>query len=507
MLLRPLALTVAALATTLATFAAPPAPAHARADIEPPLNDCWATYYARAAEPRPDVTSVSFSPRTVDVSAGPATVEVVVEVGPPEAKVVSASASFTTEVTSRGRTKPGFGFASLSPDPADSHRLTGTLTVPQGASDYHLDVVSAVDDQGRPGQEMTFTDDDPAALVTVTSPPDTAKPVIDSFTVSPASVDTTRHSQVVTFTAHVHDEGSGVAEVTTEALGREPVSLAPTDDPAVWAGTTTIPRFLGRQTWRWGLVATDRAKNLGGTPASDDLQHRTVSISSGPRDRTAPRLSGLSTSPRPLDVREKDGELVIRAHVTDADSGVRQVSASVGGTGSPRYAPLELVSGTLHDGVWRARVAITTCVGGTDTLRVLVTAEDGLYNRRVADVPFRVLAHDRLAPEFRSVTRPRTPRQDIVVTFTEPVMNVAGPDVALIRATSRAQRVDGAWRCFNGHRRVGCVTGRVLRAVFDPSDRLRPGYYYLVTDSKGRHPVRDRAGNPITASRGIQVDP
>lgn len=380
-MLRPLVLAAATLATVLSTLTGPSADsAGAGPDIRPPLNDCWASRFAQRAAPQPGAETVSLSPGTVDVSQAPATIQVSVHADSPETGGTGGTAYVSTEV--RGGIYDRNPIAvPLAPTTDDDHVLTGTFVVPRGASDYQLLNVVVTDGYGR-GVTTSYAEADPGTRVAVTSAPDDTRPTVDSLLVSRTSLDTTRRTGTLRFTAHVGDDYSGVGTVTvlrgtTNPTGRFRTPLVPTDDPAVWTGSTRVPRHLGHRTWHYALQVTDQALNRQGATSDDPGAAATaVRIASGPVDQAPARIARPRVSPRPLDVRAHDGTLVVRVHVTDAGWGVSGVRASKRGLDRQGPTDLVLVSGTVRDGVWRGVLTISSCEGPAGRTRVVVEATD-----------------------------------------------------------------------------------------------------------------------------------
>jgi serine protease len=102
-------------------------------------------------------------------------------------------------------------------------------------------------------------------------------------------------------------------------------------------------------------------------------------------DTTPPTIQSLSSSPNPINA---GGTEVIRAHVTDSDSGVRYVWIDYKpSNGSGLSTNMALVSGTSQDGIWQLSISISTFApSGTWTIES-VSAEDVANNDVYIDAP------------------------------------------------------------------------------------------------------------------------
>lgn len=98
-------------------------------------------------------------------------------------------------------------------------------------------------------------------------------------------------------------------------------------------------------------------------------------------------------------------------------------------------------------------------------------------------------------PPTVSINTPATAASPVVLTFSEPVKNVAPADITLSPAPSGGTTMV----CVNGSTAVNCLTGPVRTVVITATPYLVPGQTYVVTANKAgvATPITDLAGNRL----------
>lgn len=170
----------------------------------------------------------------------------------------------------------------------------------------------------------------------VTLAEDTFGPVLESATVSPATVNV---GETFTITATVSDDSSGVDSVTAylnlpDGKGFKVLPLEQDPDTGEWKGTYTITNLDLNGTWNIDFDLLDVAGNY--TYGNDNDTVQVVNPAGG--DAQAPTLESSSISPLSVGVNQ---EVTIRAKVID-NNAVDAVYASVYTADSTGYYYLPL---------------------------------------------------------------------------------------------------------------------------------------------------------------------
>jgi hypothetical protein len=209
------------------------------------------------------------------------------------------------------------------------------------------------------------------ASVTVTSNEDTAAPVLATFSISPASVNTTSGSQTVTLTAEITDNASGFAQgnvifispsgakVNTSASF---VKVSGTGTKGIYEAQATFTPYVASGTWKVHNVklvdAVGNEANISTTQLEEKGFAHSVAVTST-EDVEPPVLTALSMSPRNINTAANEQLVVLNAQVTDNLSGVAGGSVlfvSPTGKHQTEAAKFFRTSGTETSGSWEAVV-------------------------------------------------------------------------------------------------------------------------------------------------------
>jgi hypothetical protein len=241
--------------------------------------------------------------------------------------------------------------------------------------------INACDGGGEPGDQLLNNCDSSA-------------PVLASFTVNPATVDTSAQARDVTVTLQITDDLSGV-----DAAASEVDSTSPTGGPGpgdqlhlasgtatngTYTATITVPRLAPDGTWDLDLHVVDAAGNQL-TMSSADLIAAGFPGSfnqTGIGDSTAPSVSQFDVSPTSIDTSQSGQDVTITLHATDALSGVDTVGSTVAlvppDGGAPIQAQLQRTSGDASDGDYQAIVSVPQgSVAGAWGVDVVVADQAG----------------------------------------------------------------------------------------------------------------------------------
>lgn len=319
----------------------------------------------------PTLTALDFTPKTVDVTAGPVSLTV--------------TGSMTDDLSGPGSIQLGF----TSPSGRQYHygfaypvglgnTLSGNVTIPQyvESGTWHADVW-AFDSVGNRLQL------DAAALIglgfpasiNVLSIPDTTPPVVASATFAPDSIDVSDSDQVVTLDLRVTDDVAGLdssgfpnqytGSLWSPSAGRYLIATAyfvqasGSSLDGTWRLTWTLPQYSEAGTWRMYVSLRDRAGNYSYTLAD------TFDVVSSLQDRTPPTITGLRFSPAVINTSTGSVNVTVTLDAGDDLSGVEFntsgyfsgvlfESPSSGQRRSACCGSFTMASGTVMNGTWRA---------------------------------------------------------------------------------------------------------------------------------------------------------
>jgi serine protease len=182
---------------------------------------------------------------------------------------------------------------------------------------------------------------------------DAAPPQLQSFSITPRTVDTSTEPAAVTVEARITDDMSGVAGVgytngTPGVTFKSPsgqmawASFGPDSrisgnlQDGVYRTTVTVPRYSAFGTWTvdsFSLV--DMVGNRTSMSASqmDAEGMPTTFQQTGPGDTTPPQLKSFSITPDPVDTSNGPQTITLEAHITDDMSGVAGIGYTNGTPG------------------------------------------------------------------------------------------------------------------------------------------------------------------------------
>jgi hypothetical protein len=459
----------------------------------------------------PEVLDVSLSRSAVDVTDRSQQVSVTLKVqdagGPGPASGV--------EHVGMTLTAPGWGTGlGMTARHQSGDTWTGTLTVPRGAppGEYRPRFLTLVDRAGNSPSEEHVAEvlsraPFDVALDVTSSDPDETPPVVTGVSISPNRVDTRRKPRKVHVALDVHDDISGVADVSTALQGhgrRLPLDLEERDGQ--WVGAVTVPRWLGRDARRWrldNLAVRDRLQNLRvyrRGAALDALGESGLRVRSGPRDGAAPRVRSVRVRPRDVDVRVERRRVRFVVRLRDGRSGISEVSAGV----PARWTTLRRIAGTPRRGTWKGSIRLTPCTKHLHKSVVRVVAVDRAANEvdHLAGT-LRIRGRDNEAPRvsFRANDNWWDPTGPIDLVFDEPVIGISDDSVTVRRYAhpSIGEPITGTWSCgSHDGTSVDCMSGEVRSASWRPDSPLPSDSHFLVElNPSGVLDVTDLAGNPF----------
>ncbi len=497
--------------------------------IASPVNDCHSTDNGD-----PTLTSISLSPDVVDVSAGPARIDITATAsdtgGPGPASGVR---SVSVEMPEAPGGDVGFRDIRLSRD-GSSGTWTGSMDIPQGSQAGRLRISQAfVHDQARQLQwygpeDVPLSSVPGVHVVTVKSLTDPTPPKLTAFRFTPGSVNTTRRARRVLVTARAHDPQSGVATVSAVFTGPHGGHATFADLRPVpgttdrYRGHVRFSRFLPSGRWRVaGVVLVNGAGRFAGIPYSRLGRlgfKRTLEVVSR-LDRRAPALRNLHRTPAVLDVRVSDQLLTVTARLKDVGAGIRWADATFDASGHTPRIPLHLVAGTRHHGTWRGQVSVSRCHSTAGAWKMVVSATDrrGNYSfwnarrliRRGLPATVQVKAMPAATPpRVRVASYFIHPSGRIKLVFARAVNDIDTASAPVHRLSGDFTPVGtpaaGAWTCRDRTAAVtSCATGRVRTAAFRPDSPFAPdGDYEVELNPEHTLQITDFRGNPY--DRNIQ---
>ncbi len=174
-----------------------------------------------------------------------------------------------------------------------------------------------------------------SAAFTQTGPGDTSAPVLQTLSVSPASIDTSAAARVVTVTARITDDLAGniaccnPSQVRFESPSGSQFVFAVFGPSQLVAGNSldgtysfsmTVPRFSESGTWTIANFSlTDEAHNYESFNSAQAAAAGFTATfhQTGPGDVTAPLLQSLSVSPAAINTSLSSQVVTVTARITD----------------------------------------------------------------------------------------------------------------------------------------------------------------------------------------------
>ena len=196
---------------------------------------------------------------------------------------------------------------------------------------------------------------------------DVTKPVMQSLSASPTSVDVTNGSAQVKITGRFTDDrevaGASVYLRNPNFAGTHDTSSATfvktsgTGQDGTWEATVTIPEDSPPGEYYSILSLRDASNNQ-----IVDTQTVRVNVASRDADVTKPVMQSLSASPTSVDVTNGSAQVKITGRFTDdrevAGASVYLRNPNFAGTHDTSSATFVKTSGTGQDGTWEATVTI-----------------------------------------------------------------------------------------------------------------------------------------------------
>jgi hypothetical protein len=231
----------------------------------------------------PTLTSFAISPATTDVTTGAQTITFTGHVTDAGG---SGTASFqVTDITSAatGAHLTGCSTTTIAGGSTSDGDWSCSIVAPRAAANGQWSISVNVTDATGNRHAYTYVDlknaGFPYYFTLVSAQPDQTAPTFVSFSISPATVDVTNGSQIVTATAHLTDNANGSGVATFSFLAQPPAgsavscpaATAPTSGDrydGVWSCVITVPKGAQVGDWTISVTATDAASNTRalGTP-------------------------------------------------------------------------------------------------------------------------------------------------------------------------------------------------------------------------------------------------
>jgi hypothetical protein len=329
---------------------------------------------ATADSTPPVLVSFTITPTTIDTSAGPATITAT--------GAITDDASGLRSMTVTWASPGDLEEINTSFFPVD--RVSGTatdgvyvaaMTLPTSSVGGTWTIKSAsLQDVAFNQRDLTDADFAAAGFdhnFTNTGSGDTQPVTIESFTLSPRTIDTTTDVATIHALAHIVDNQTGLRRF--DVLFRSPrgdqdapfaffpsslVSGTPTD--GWYEATFTFPKYSKSGTWRvLQANATDLAFNFVSWDgdAFAAAGYDASFVNEGQEDAAAPEVLSFTIEDRTVDATSGPATLVANAHITDDLSGFERLtvlfeSSSGFGAFFPFFAA-DRVSGTSTDGWYR----------------------------------------------------------------------------------------------------------------------------------------------------------
>ncbi len=297
----------------------------------------------------PVLVAFDFSPKSINVTAGPQSVTVTMR--------VTDNLSGVTELgepvavwfysPSRGQSQPMFGwqFTRISGGPLDG-TWRGSVEIPRycESGNWTLDSVVVRD---AAGNRLYLSTANLRALgfptdLAVTSNPDTSAPVLTGISMSPAAIDVSAGPRTITVRLTVTDNLSGAnlrispwvwVTIFRSPSGKQESFVRELDFTLVsgtglsgtWEATARFPQFSEPGTWVISFIAvTDNVRNSRwyGTNTLRSMGLMTdLSVTSSPADITPPLVTAVSFVPSLINTSERARTVTALLNITDDLSG------------------------------------------------------------------------------------------------------------------------------------------------------------------------------------------
>jgi hypothetical protein len=406
----------------------------------------------------------------------------------------------------------------------------GSIRIPRRATPGQWAIQLAAGDRAENWE--TWTSDALAQLgqsnsFDVTSRRDLRPPVVVRWTQKPERIDARTDQRRVTLVADVRDGGSGVASVSGELSQRAGSprgwldfkfrKVAGSRYEGRWRAHVRIPAWAPAGRWDPHLSVSDfvdrsrtydRSDPFGSPGGKSRLSMTPIRVISGV-DTEPPVVHALEASRGEVDLRSGPADVTVTLHAGDATSGLAQPSLSAERQGLEMIGPFHLVSGTLKNGIWQAKLHLAPCQvpAGTWILRpAFIRDRAGNYAEPRPELAsqIQVINNDVVRPTGTAVPDSSS------VTFSEPVVGIASSSAAvrtfswgrgLPNGLAIGPDIPGSWQCASPDgTAIDCTGGPVQRATFVPLVALAPGQYGFFFNPEHVLSVTDLSGNPISST-------
>jgi Ca2+-binding RTX toxin-like protein len=205
---------------------------------------------------------------------------------------------------------------------------------------------------------------------------DESSPDIDQISVNKSSVNTSSSSQVVTISAHVTDDLSGVSGSFC-GLAHNGINgglpnarkVSGTIRDGIWECQVTLPKWSTKGNWYLWFGARDGTNKQTEVRAQSDGTYlywkqdgsETTHLTglgdthieqTGMGDESSPDIDQISVNKSSVNTSSSSQVVTISAHVTDDLSGVDNFYCTLWQSGGSTSPSGKLISGTLLDGIW-----------------------------------------------------------------------------------------------------------------------------------------------------------
>lgn len=347
----------------------------------------------------PIMTSFNFTPAIVDVSSSPANLtfsanitdnssgvnNVIVSIQLPNGTIITQNAALNSGTNLNGVWQTVFVIPQLS--------LPGTGNLLQ---------MILFDNSNNPRSYSSINFPalgTPTFTVMNTNPPDNVAPVLVSFDIAPIPVDVSTSSKIITVTARLTDNLSGVRTVsanielpngsTINSLGTLPLPLTALD--GMWELEFTIPKFTLPGTANiTSLNAVDTSGNqitytAMSMPAIGTIGTTGFNIINSNPDNTAPSLSSFIVTPASVNITLAAQNIIVRATASDNIAGVKSASVTIrlpNNTFQSTTALYDNTSSSTLNGQWDAMFTIPLqTLPGTGNVFQLTLLDSANINR------------------------------------------------------------------------------------------------------------------------------
>ena len=350
----------------------------------------------------PELQALSFAPRSIDTSAGPAKVMVNFRAAGRDSPAKHFEIGFASPSTVNAY-KANATFA-----PAASHTGSVSVNFPHlsEAGTWTISFVLLADEDGYT-RSLSTSDLEGRGFPTtlqVTSRTDETPPKLTLFKFTPDTIDITAGPADVAVSLEATDNLSGIkgleiSFVSPSGISTRQASTIFARPSASFTGTLPVNFPQSSEAGAWRVVAVTLADAAGNTSvlSTDDLTARgfpaALQVKKSAEDTTAPTLTAFSVSPSSL--RAGSGPVVVRVDFTAADdiSGVNAVqvsfvspSGAVTRSASADFRPATSFTGSAavqfppfsEAGDWKiAIVLLADAVGNTRVLNAEDLREKG----------------------------------------------------------------------------------------------------------------------------------